>query len=231
MQETNDASLYFDANWKRYQSTLAANSLYHKEMGDALNQFIDAHFKQDFSLVDVGCGDSSTMAPILLNKKIKHYIGIDAAPNVLKLAEKQMAVVTCDQDFICDDMSTAIPKLTMKADIIFTSYAVHHLLHEHKVQFIQNCKNKLNDSGCLVMVDGVLDVNQTREQWLDALEERLNTTQTMTPDELQFRMQHPRADDRPESIETFQRIAQEQGWKQFEVLVNKGIFAFMVFSK
>lgn len=231
MQETNDASLYFDANWKRYQSTLAGNSLYHKEMGEALNQFIDTHVKPSFSLVDVGCGDSSTIAPILRHKKIKHYVGIDAAPNVLKLAEKQMAVVSCEQQFICDDMSAAILKLNSKADIIFTSYAVHHLSKERKIQSIHDCKNQLNDAGVLVMVDGVLDMGQTREQWLDALEHRLNTTQTMTPDELQFRMQHPRADDHPEAIETFQQIASEQGWSRFEVLVNKKIFAFMVFFK
>jgi hypothetical protein len=47
MKETNDASLYFDANWKRYQSTLAGNSLYHKEMGEALNQFLDTHVKKE----------------------------------------------------------------------------------------------------------------------------------------------------------------------------------------
>lgn len=231
MNETNEASLYFDANWKRYQSTLSNNTLFHKEMCAMLNTFITQNMIQPFTLVDVGCGDSSQIAPVLLNKPIKKYLGIDAAPNVLKMAEQQMAAIPCEKIFICDDMSAAIVKLPEKADIIFTSYAVHHLLPDQKIAFIQACKEKLNPSGFLVMVDGVLDVNQTREEWLAALEHRMKTTQSMTPEELVFRMEHPRSSDFPESIEKFQKIAAEQQWKQFDVLVNKGIFAFMVFSK
>jgi len=57
------------------------------------------------------------------------------------------------------------------------------------------------------------------------------TIPDITTDELVFRMQHPRVDDFPESIETFSTIAQQQAWKSFQVIVNKGIFVFMVFTK
>jgi 2-polyprenyl-3-methyl-5-hydroxy-6-metoxy-1,4-benzoquinol methylase len=231
MHETNEASIYFDANWKRYQSTIAGNSLFHKEMGETLSRFLDQHTTHAFTLVDVGCGDSSTIAPVLANKNIKKYIGIDAAPTVLNMADQQMSAIACEKTFICDDMSTAIANLPEPVDIIFTSYAVHHLTHERKIAFIQDCQNKLNASGYLVMVDGVLNVNQTREQWLDALEVRFKTTQTMTPDELKFRMEHPRTSDFPEAITTFQAIANQQHWQHFDVLLNKGIFAFMIFKK
>lgn len=64
-----------------------------------------------------------------------------------------------------------------------------------------------------------------------ALAKRMQHTQDLISEELEFRMQHPRADDHPEAISTFEELAHQQKWKSFDVLVNKGIFAFMVFGK
>ena len=44
-------------------------------------------------------------------------------------------------------------------------------------------------------------------------------------------MEHPRKDDFPEAVSTFEKIAYAQGWRTFEVLVMKEIYAFMVFGK
>lgn len=67
---------------------------------------------------------------------------------------------------------------------------------------------------------------------MNALQERMEATiPDITSDEVAFRMQHPRVDDFPESIETFSNIARQQAWKSFQVIVDKGIFAFMVFAK
>ncbi len=231
MNDINSTSLYFNANWQRYQRTLASNTLYHREMGDALNRFIKEKFPNPLTIVDVGCGDCSAIVPILADKQIKNYIGIDAAPDILKMAEENMKVIQCKKEFICDDMSRAIINIPASIDIIYTSYAVHHLSSQEKFNFIQNAKNKLNKGGYLIMVDGVLDDNQTRDEWLESLANRMQLTQNLTQEELEFRMQHPRADDHPESIKKLKEFSQIQQWNAFDVLVNKGIFAFIVFSK
>lgn len=231
--DVNTASAYFNENWQRYQSTVKNNTLYHREMLSALQQFLFANMgTRTFSFVDVGCGDSSTVAPILAEQAITKYIGIDAAEDVLKMAFTSLAHLKCEKEFIADNMTTAIPRLSSPVDIIFTSYAVHHLPLQDKFNFIENCKQKLNPNGFLLMVDGVLKKNQTRDEWLNALQERMEATiPEITSDEVAFRMQHPRVDDFPESIETFSNISQQQAWKSFEVIVNKEIFAFMVFTK
>ena len=231
--DVNRASVYFNENWRRYQSTVKNNTLYHREMLSALQQFLFTNIgSRTFSFADVGCGDSSTVAPILAHQAITKYIGIDAAEDVLKMASHSLAHLVCEKEFIADNMTTAIPRLSSPVDIIFTSYAVHHLSSQDKFNFIKSCKQKLNHNGVLLMVDGVLKENQTRDEWLNALQERMETTiPGITSDEVAFRMQHPRADDFPESIETFSNIAQQQAWKSFQVIVDKGIFAFMVFTK
>ena len=231
--DVNTASAYFNENWQRYQSTVKNNTLYHREMLSALQQFLSANIgTRTFSFVDVGCGDSSTVAPILADQAITKYIGIDAAEDVLKMSSHSLVHLECEKEFIADNMTTAIPRLSSSVDIIFTSYAVHHLSLQDKFNFIESCKQKLNPNGFLLMVDGVLKENQTRDEWLNALQERMETTiPGITSDELAFRMQHPRVDDFPEAIETFSNIAQQQAWKSFQVIVDKGIFAFMVFTK
>lgn len=228
-----NASVYFNANWQPYKDSVKKNMLFHKEMFLALNQFLKQNMEgRDFSFVDVGCGDCSSIEPVLIDKPITKYIGIDAAEDVLKMASSNLAKLSCDKKFISEDMTTAINRLSSPVDLIFTSYAVHHLSSQQKFDFILNCKNKLTPNGFLLMVDGVREKNQTRDEWLNALEARFKLIHPeMTDDELINRMGHPRADDFPEEISVLDSIANKQGWSNFQVVVDKGICAFMVFSK
>lgn len=232
MNEINSASQYFNDNWEKYQNTIKSNTLYHREMATALDTFLnDKMASRDFTFVDVGCGDGSTIIPVLMNKSLKKYIGIDAASDVLKLAETNFNVINAEKEFICDNMIKAIKQLPVSIDVIFTSYAAHHLSHQQKNDFIQTCHNKLNKNGYLIMIDGVLKENQTRDEWLEELENRMKSTQHLTAEEVALRMQHPRNDDFPEEIATFEVISKTQNWRKFEVVVNMEIYAFMVFAK
>lgn len=232
MLSDNSASAYFNVNWESYQSSVKNNTLYHREMLAALDEFLSAHFKdRPFSFVDVGCGDSSSVASVLVNKPLTKYVGIDAAKEVLKLASNTLTDFSCEKEFIADNMKTAILNLSSPVDIIFTSYAVHHLSSKEKISFIYHCQQKLKPKGFLLMIDGVLEPNQTRDEWLKALEARIKEVNPLTEEEVLNRMQHPRADDFPEEVNTFASIASQQSWKNFEVLVDKGIFAFIMFAK
>jgi SAM-dependent methyltransferase len=228
MTVPQDASDYFNANWIKYQKVLAANTLYHHEMGEALKKFL-LTIHSPFSFVDIGCGDCSTIVPILKDQKIKSYIGIDAAADVLKLAIENTKVIPGEKKFICEDMITAIPSLPPSQDIIHSSYALHHLSQQEKFDFIQSCQKILKHGGHFIMIDVVL--KETREDYLNALAERMRVTQQLSKEEVIERMEHPKAHDFPDSIKTFEEFAKKQNWQKFEVLVNIDIFAFMVFTK
>jgi len=152
MQASNDvntASVYFNENWQRYQSTVKNNTLYHCEMFSALKQFLSANIgARTFSFVDVGCGDSSTVAPILADQAITKYIGIDAAEDVLKRAPHSLAHLKCEKEFIADNMTTAIPRLSSSVDIIFTSYAVHHILSVTDVMTFKEYRKDCKKTKC-----------------------------------------------------------------------------------
>jgi hypothetical protein len=82
------------------------------------------------------------------------------------------------------------------------------------------------------MIDGVREKHQTRKEWLDILQARMKATiPDITMDELNLRMQHSRADDYPENMDTFKKIACAQDWKAFDVLMHNNLVGFMVFTK
>lgn len=136
-------SEYFNENWQRYQSAIKNNMLFHREMLQALQKFLSTHIgNRPFSFVDVGCGDSSTVVSVLAATSIEKYIGIDAAQDVLKMAENTLAPLNCEKEFIADNMTVALPCLPGPVDVIFTSYAVHHLsLHEKRISLLHANKN------------------------------------------------------------------------------------------
>lgn len=229
----NETSAYFNANWQRYQDSINRDTLFHKEMFSALVKFFAQHYaNRPFTLLDIGCGDSQFMAPVLANTSIRKYYGVDQAADVLKLAENNLANIHCEKEFICQDMLNVMSEWRTAVDIIFSSYAIHHLTTAQKNEFIQQCKNNLTEPGFLLMVDGVLAKQQSRDEWLEALRARMKIANPgITKEELDERMVHPCANDFPDSISTFEAIAKNQDWKNFQVLIDKGIFAFMVFTK
>ncbi len=231
--DTNSASQYFNDNWKKYQAILETNTLYHREMMAALTAFLEQHFSdKPFSLVDVGCGDASVIHAVLKHQKLKSYTGIDAAEAVLELAEQHFADIDCEKSFICGNMQQAIKRLPGNYNIIYTSYAVHHLALTEKAAFLQDCYDKLEPNGYLVLIDGILRPGQTRESWLDALANRIQVTQDLTDEQINDRMNaHSRQADFPIEIATYKAFASQQQWKQVQVLFEQDIFAFMLFLK
>jgi len=223
---------HFNAHWDRYLQVVKNNALFHKEMFSTLDTFLQKNINKPFTLADMGCGDCSMILPILMNKPIQRYIAMDATVSLIEKARANTIELDCEKEFICEDMRTGINKLTKPIDIIFSSYAVHHLSYDNKVHFLQQCQNKLENNGYFILVDGVLAINQKRDAWIIELGKRLRAAHPeMTDEEADELLDHPRKDDFPESIATFETIAQRQKWKNVEVLVDKDIFAFMVFSK
>ena len=56
---------FFDA-WDTYAKVVAGDYMFHREIGAALNRVLRARFEaKRFSMLDLGCGDAATLAPVL----------------------------------------------------------------------------------------------------------------------------------------------------------------------
>ena len=224
---------FFDKQWDLYQRAIRAGVLCHSEMFATLNQFLRSRFaNQPFRFVDFGCGDGSAVLDTLVATPVRHYIGVDAASNVIVNAEKTLESLKCEKTLICQDMFTAIHDIPRPADVIFCSYSLHHLTLQQKTDFIQDCYDSLSSPGYFVLVDGVSMEQESREEWLDRLDQRFVDIAHFNEEERSQIMKHPRELDFPESMATFRNISQKSPWRNFEVLFERDDFlAFMVFTK
>jgi cyclopropane fatty-acyl-phospholipid synthase-like methyltransferase len=203
-------------------------------MFGTVDRFLNNAFgDRPFSFADFGCGDSSAALEVLRLKNVTHYIGVDAAADLVEKASKTLESLQCEKTLLCADMATAIHDLDFTSDVIFCSYSLHHLQPDQKGDFIQKCYGHLNTPGYFILIDGFKTDGETREEWLHRLEQRfLTLVPGFTAEDTEEIMKHPRASDHPETISTFREIASRSRWRNFEILFERDNFlAFCLFVK
>jgi 2-polyprenyl-3-methyl-5-hydroxy-6-metoxy-1,4-benzoquinol methylase len=230
-KNVQSVAAFFNEHWQSYKAFVQENRLNHQELFAALNQFLHQQINHPFSFVDVGCGDASLIKSVLLDHPINKYIGIDVAEEVLKTAPLHLASLNCDKKLIYDHMTSALDYLYTPVEIIFCCQSLHHLpSYEEKLEFIRKCKNKLTSDGFLIIIEGVLAANQTRDQVLLEVEEAYKTLYPkLTQNKLKELMNHHRHNVFPEHEETYSKIAHQLGWANVRILLRMGLIVFMVF--
>jgi len=224
---------FFGRDWELVQRIIRAGVLSHNEMFGELDRVLTEFFPTvAFSFADFGCGDGTAVLSTLQTKKLKHYTGVDAASELITAAKNALTPLHCEKTLICQDMATAIDDLK-PVDVIFCSYSLHHLKQDQKARFIDTAYHRLNTPGYLIIVDGVSSEGETRDQWLQRLDQRIQMKAPGVSDQDRARiMEHPHAYDYPETISAFRRWGNASPWSSFKTVVERDDFlAFMIFSK
>ncbi|MEA4901075.1 class I SAM-dependent methyltransferase [Desulfitobacterium sp.] len=107
------------------------------------------NFSDGASILDIGVG-TGLLTKELYNKGAEIY-GIDFSPKMLELAKRNMP----KGQFVCHDFSKGIPNEfeQMKFNYIISSYAIHHLEDDKKVDFFKLLKGNLKEDGKVVIAD------------------------------------------------------------------------------
>jgi len=99
--------------------------------------------ENDFSFLDIGCGNGWVIRDILKNKNCFYALGIDGAQNMIQKAKKFNL-----GDFELTDIEKF--KLTRKFDIIFSMETFYYFKHIDKL--LDNIyDNGLNDNGIIII--------------------------------------------------------------------------------
>ncbi len=100
-------------------------------------------------ILDVGVGTG--LLTYELYKKGGQIYGIDFSEKMLELAKQKMP----KGKFYCYDFKYGLPKDLdgVKFDYIVSSYAMHHLDNEEKVNFISKLKGILKENGKIIIAD------------------------------------------------------------------------------
>lgn len=107
------------------------------------------NFSNGAKILDIGVG-TGLLTKELYNKGAEIY-GIDFSPKMLELARRNMP----KGQFICHDFSKGMPNEfeQMKFNYIISSYAIHHLEDDEKMDFVEQLKGRLNDDGKIIIGD------------------------------------------------------------------------------
>jgi cyclopropane fatty-acyl-phospholipid synthase-like methyltransferase len=215
----------FDKNWQVYRKVFLHNYMRHRELASIINDFLVEYFDRGFSVLDLGCGDANFSALALANTPIAAYQGVDLSATALDLAQENMKDIASDRIFIHSDfliyLSELLQTKTEKFDIILSSFALHHLHRHRKDDLLSHILSLLNKNGVFLLVDIVLQEEETRAEYLHRYIDRIATHwDSLTPDEFSLIEEHIRTSDFPETQTTFQLLAAKHHLEYRSIYLN-----------
>lgn len=107
-----------------------ADSIPHRTEGEAvLLDFIPQHAKR---ILDLGTGDGRLLALLKIDRPDAEGVALDFSPTMLKAAEERFAKDTRVQ-VVDHNLDHPLPEMG-QFDVIVSSFAIHHCMHERKKQ-------------------------------------------------------------------------------------------------
>jgi len=219
----------FFNQWNIYKKVIKHNYMFHREIFQRLEYFINEHKHQN--LLDLGCGDAYHMARILKNSHITNYYGIDLSEIALQEAQQNLATINCDKQFIQTNLIDFIATQQAKFDIIIAGYSIHHLTLTEKDNFFAQAAIALKPGGSLLIYDPVRREDETKSDYLDRWWKYcLNNWKAMTSEELSLIKDHIYNNDYPETFAIFNQIATKQQYQTVESLYKNDFYELYRFS-
>lgn len=142
MNKTSLAIAVFDKRAKEYQDKYMDVSMYH----DSFNVFCNAIKKENAEILELACGPGNVTRYLLNKRPDFKILGIDLAPNMLELAQKNNPEAGF-QLMDCRD----IDRLNKKYDGIVGGFCLPYLSKEESVQLIRNAAGLLKPDGVLYL--------------------------------------------------------------------------------
>jgi SAM-dependent methyltransferase len=146
----NAASAFVDS-WQTYQKVVAANHMFHREKPLILASFFkpsSAPARYPFLIVD-----AATLAPVLVQRPLRLYKGIDLSETALALARKNLAALSCPVEPTHSDIVAALSSEARVYGVIYSGFAVHHLPLENKAEVFRQAARCLKEGGVVLLAD------------------------------------------------------------------------------
>lgn len=194
--------------------------MFHQQIHQVIQKLFLEHFQQEpFSLLDLGCGDSSLIAKTINDIPLTCYHGIDISEIALEASKKNFASSSFDIVLSHGDFFEITDLLKTKFDVIMSGYSLHHLPLWQKDILFGNCRKNLKKNGIFLVYDLIKKDNENRDKYLERYWINCkNNRKEMTIKELENSKKHIFEGDFPESIETLNHLASKHGFKHANIL-------------
>jgi SAM-dependent methyltransferase len=229
---TEPAAVRFFHAWDTYAKVVAANYMYHRELGAAVRAALRGRFgEQPFSVLDLGCGDAATFAPLLVDFHVKSYSGADLSEAALAIARANLSALSCPVDLRQADLMSELAGAGAH-DVIYISFALHHLTTANKAAFFRLAAERLTPGGLLLHVDVVREEGQSLPDYLDAYSGWVRRTMaTLAAPETEAICEHLIGNDMPEPASVLTAQASAAGLRLIDAAAPQVWHRLLVFAK
>jgi 2-polyprenyl-3-methyl-5-hydroxy-6-metoxy-1,4-benzoquinol methylase len=233
MQNPIDPTQIFIRNWEIYQKIIRENYMKHKELAAHSQVFLNQlSLQQPIKLLDIGCGDAHQISKQLKDLNLSSYTGYDLSAQAIQFAKQNVEKLNTKIDFHVGYMEDLIKKDQQRYSVLYSSFAIHHLTNEVKLDFIHNCFNKLDAGGLFILIDIKRLPGQTIEDYKKSYADWIYAEwHSLTTDEKDAIIDHLNTCDIPVEALTYIEYANSTGFNFIEEVAIDARHTLLVFSK
>jgi cyclopropane fatty-acyl-phospholipid synthase-like methyltransferase len=205
---------FFQDGWPIYRKIIDNNYMFHREIYGEVKSFIEQRFQQrPISVVEMGCGDASQTAEALRDCHVSLYQGYDLSEVALGLARQNLAPLACKVNLVCTHMLDGLSRVTEPFDVVFSSFAIHHLTFDEKRRFFNLSHRTMKQDGVLLLVDVMREEHEDLATYLDGyLGYAAKHWRALTQEEFSVVFKHVSENDFPEKPTAYETMAKENGF-------------------
>ncbi len=142
--------------------------MFHRDLGSITTSVWENNFKNtSVNVLDLGCGDAYQLSTIMDRCQINSYTGIDLSSAVLEYTKLNLAKINIPFSLLAGPMEMEIDKLHNTYNVIYSSYAFHHLQDQEKLELLKKCYAKLDAGGVVILIDHFKQDGQDRDKYID----------------------------------------------------------------
>ena len=223
----------FTRSWSLYDLLTEHNYMFHHEIYSGIADLLGLrNDKGNYRLLDLGCGNARYLAPCLKQSPTALYEGVDLSEAALAEARKYLSELTGQVILTHGDLLEAVESTGKIWDVLFTGFAIHHLMPDEKARFFRAAGRCLSENGWLILVDVVREENQDRESYLEGYLKFMREKWTQVPqDQLEEACTHVHDHDYPERFSTLQEMAGAAGLNCTRLISRHAQHYTIVFSR
>jgi SAM-dependent methyltransferase len=227
-----DVVALFNRSWITYAKVVAANYMKHAEFQVQSREVLAVFDAHPFSILDLGCGDASSLVPVLNKNMVSCYVGVDLSESALAIAQHNLAYLGEKATWIQADLARLDLGSDQKFEVIYSSFAIHHLQDAAKRELYTKIYNHLEPGGYFIYIDiyhkpgdNPLLYRTEYCEWID------RDWAALTASEKQDIKDHIATYDFPASRENTQSILDKLGLRCLKADFNDPRHYFMVYQK
>ena len=214
---------FFARTWEVYRRVVADDLMEHAGLLAALRRRLEGFLQErdrapltpaPLTLVDLACGDLTTLAPLLRQLPLAGFTGVDGCATVLPLAQARLAGWAVPCRWLNDDLLHWAESAGERHALISSLFGLHHLADADKQRFLTAVADRLEPGGLLLIGDVFREPGESRDHYVQRYVRRIRHGWTTLSSAQQDQVvAHLSSSDFPAERDHFEAMAARAGWQ------------------